>query len=377
MKLNDLGYLAIFTIAVTASGVLSETEKKQLTQDKGKKIAKRETILIDSLPIESSYQPSPKVIYQRVSRQKYIKSKPRHASPRPRYGPPKSRRPIKKYRGKPVKPKYNSHTKKRPQKPTYGPPKPPKRKPIYGPPKQEKYQSSYVPQEPVGFGEPPMDFNDYQPHNNYEPSTDSYGASLKPNLGNEYSSPGYAYDQPAASTYNKGYDHFNNHYQPNYQQQWQKDQRYSYNDNAHAHSQKYVNKVKPMAFNSPPFKDEHFDDYADEEQDAFNKFYNHRPYAKEVKKPPMYEHAMYVNRPRKPIKPTTNNPMIVGGQYAEPPAKYIQKYQPNYAGDEYNGAKGFADSETAGSSVSSYVNYKNSNMAFSPQNLNDAFSIID
>lgn len=380
----------MFQMSITVSCVQAEEKHHVLSKQKDeKKLNKREAILIDSFPIESSIVQTPKVVYRRMSRHRYVKSKPKRGAPRPKYGPPKvSRRPVKKYRGKPVKLKYGppSSSKLRPPKSHYGPSKPShgKRKPVYGPPKKPHYQSSYVPQEPAGFGEPPMEYNDYQPIKTYgEPPLDSYGAPLKHNSGNNgYSAnQGYSYDQPAATSFNKGQDYYGHNYQEGGYQQWQKDQGFSQNDNNFAHSHKYVNKAKP--FDETVFRDEPSEDYNNDEQTgSFSEFYKPN-YMKELKKKPQIfsEHGNYVNRPKKIPKIPHQDEVVVGGQYAEPPARYVPKFQPSapmYSGDDsFTAPKGFADSETAGSSVSSYVNYKNSNIAFSPQNLNDAFSIID
>jgi hypothetical protein len=95
--------LFFLQIAVTATCISGKpvTQNTEIEENKPRKISKRDTaILIDNFPVEPLYSGhKPKVIYRRVSRQKYGPPKAKYGPPKPKYGPPsKNRKPIKKYR---------------------------------------------------------------------------------------------------------------------------------------------------------------------------------------------------------------------------------------------------------------------------------------
>lgn len=359
-------------------------------RDTEKRITKRDAaIFIDSYPIEPIFKHRPHVIYRRIS-------SPRYKSPKPKYGPPRtkyrstkpSRAPQKKYK------KHNPHKygppkyKKRPPKPRYGPPKPANHKPVYGPPKKKPHYS-YYPPEPAGFGEPPPDYlTDYQsPKSNYgEPPVDSYGAPLK-HASNDLYPPLKNYPETTASYDNQDYG-FGNEYK--YWQGYQNDQQL---DNNFAYSKKRPTYVKPEP-------EEVFDTISSPDEDfnlnSYSDVYKYReklrdpefdPYERQRK--PVYRESPKKLKKQWKVARVTPEPdddddddqVVVGGKYAEPPARYVPKFQPSapmYTGDEDFTPKGFGDSEVAASAtISPYVNYKNGNIAFSPQNLNDAFSIVD
>ncbi|XP_013147530.1 PREDICTED: uncharacterized protein LOC106110309 [Papilio polytes] len=80
------------------------------------------------------------------------------------------------------------------------------------------------------------------------------------------------------------------------------------------------------------------------------------------------------------IRDEADDDVIVGGRYAEPPGRYYANYNSRgmMVDDDNFAPPGAVDPDVASSAtMSPYVNYKHSNLAFSPQNLNDAFSIVD
>lgn len=133
-------------MTITATCVAGDEAKRK---EEGKIIEKRtkreSAVLIDSFPT-STYKSKPDIIYQRVPKAKFWKSKygttkPRYGPPKSKYGPPKpkygppkqnsyiNRQPVKKYRRKPIKStKYSKKklaiTKFGPVKKPYGPPIP-------------------------------------------------------------------------------------------------------------------------------------------------------------------------------------------------------------------------------------------------------------
>jgi hypothetical protein len=250
---------------------------------------------------------------------------------------------------------------------------------VYGAPKKPYGPPRHTP-EPAGFAEPPTDYEPNSHKQGYgEPPVDSYGAPLR-------SKDSY----PTAPSYA---DHFepNEFSDVSQYQSWQKYQHENF-DNTHAHSKKRPLFIKP---------DELYDARVNPDEDDFRinsygnlNYHNYKEpqYLHNRKKRPQYfaDSNKKVNkywkapkyRPDK-VKVEAEDEMLVGGQYAEPPARYVPKFQPSapmYNGeDDFAPPLNFGDSEGAASSppISPYVNYKHSNMAFSPQNLNDAFSIVD
>ncbi|CAG9793575.1 unnamed protein product [Diatraea saccharalis] len=382
-NINETYYL--LQIIVTPALIKGEEgrQKQDVTKREAKKINKREaSLIIDNFPVETVYSQYPKVIFRRVSRQKYGPPKTKYESYRPKYGPPspKTRKPAKKYR-KHFNYKHRQSSKHRSPKPRYGPPKRPSKKPVYGPPKKAPPPYNT---EPAGFAEPPVDAEPYyQPQNqNYaEPPVDSYGAPLK--TTNE--------PYPAAPNYEaqNHYEHsdFSNlaqEYRP-----WQDFQQEPNVDNTFAYSKKRPIFIKP---------DELFDAEVNQEDDNIDhtniyslQTYKEPEYLNNRKKKPHYfidsnkKVNKYWKSPRlrpekiKVDEDDNDEEMLVGGQYAEPPARYVPKFLPSapmFTGtDEFAPAKIFDyHTPTTSATISPYVNYINSNMAFSPQNLNDAFS---
>ncbi|XP_028157978.1 early nodulin-75-like [Ostrinia furnacalis] len=387
MQIGDCLCYLLLMITVTSTCVKAEDDrqKRELSIGKSKRLLKRDAaILIDNFPVEPVYTHKPKVIYRRVSRQRYgpPKPKPKYGPPRPKYGPPpKLRKPAKKYR-KQISTKYGppSH-KKRTSKPRYGPPKRPTNKPIYGPPK--KVPSHYYTPEPAGFAEPPADYEPHpQPHQNYaEPPVDSYGAPLKTTVSDVYPT-AQAYENP---------NYFENQDFGQEYQSWQNYGREPNQDNSYAYSKKRPLFVKPdEMFDSPQNQEEDFNLNSYSDAFTYSQNFKEPQYLHNKRKKPQYftDTNKQVNkhwkapRFRQENKPEPDDEILVGGQYAEPPPRYVPKFQPSapmFNGeDDFAPPQSFLDSEVAASAtISPYVNYKHSNMAFSPQNLNDAFSIVD
>lgn len=367
-------------MTITATCVAGDEAKRK---EEGKIIEKRtkreSAVLIDSFPT-STYKSKPDIIYQRVPKAKFWKSKygttkPRfgppkskYGPPKPKYGPPKqnsyiNRQPVKKYRRKPIKStKYSKKklaiTKFGPVKKPYGPPIPKK-------PKRPYQESFYAPEpvhfrEPAGFGEPPKDLvGEYvqPPQQNYgEPPVDSYGVPLK------------AVNFPTTEQF-KGdsYDNIDQQYQS--YQSYQKDLNV---DNVNSYT-----KNRPVYTKPDPELEEYrqknhgfnLDSYADVYR---NTFFN--PDIGKQKSKYHFPHSIQKNKPWKThLKPEAEDHIVVGGQYAEPPGRLVRH---SLTGPVYEDDNAYADTEVVSSAaISPYVNYKHSNMAFSPQNLNDAFSL--
>lgn len=413
---------------MTATCIDAEDRRHELGERKvDRRLSRRDaTVLIDSMPVEKAFH-KPKVIYRRISKQRYG-PKPKYGPPRSKYGHLKpSRKPAKKYRGKVSNPKYGppSH-KKRTLKPRYGTPKRPMMKPAYGPPKKKPSTSflanSYYP-EPMGFGEPPSfhdhrspkpdyddfqkdfqkpgfddyqkpefsdfqklsindfqkqnfdgfqkaGFDDYPPKQGYgEPPVDSYGAPIKPNL--------HDLTYPTAQSFPDSSSHFDHDIFSSTLQSWNSYQQDQNIDSKYAFSMK-----------NPAFKKPENDVFvtpvpANTEEElglnSYSDIYNYRQMKSKIKKKP-YQSMKIIRKPWKGNQNIMNDEIIVGGKYAEPPARHVPKFQssaPIFADDDDFAPPGdFSDPEVVASATNSpYVNYKNSNMAFSPQNLNDAFSI--
>lgn len=380
--------ISSFQITVTSSWAKAEDarQKRELALGKSRKLLKRDAaIIIDNFPVEPVYTHRPKVIYRRVSRQKYgpPKPKPKYGPPRPKYGPPppKPRKPSKKYR-KQVSNKYGPPThKRRTPKPKYGPPQRPNNKPVYGPPK--KVPSHYHTPEPAGFAEPPTEYEPQQPpQQNYaEPPVDSYGAPLK--LNEAYPT-AQAYENPG----HFGFTNFGHEFQS-----WQNDYVPDLNhDNSYEYSKKRPLYAKPEeVLNTDQNQEEEDFNLNSYHSDGFtiNPNFKEPQYLhNRRRKPQFFDTNKKVNkhwkspRFRQEIKQESDDEILVGGQYAEPPPRYVPKFQPSApmfnGDDDFAPPQSYVDSEVAASAtISPYVNYKHSNMAFSPQNLNDAFSIVD
>ncbi|XP_059058779.1 uncharacterized protein LOC131852155 [Achroia grisella] len=386
MQLCGVATCVLITIIVTATCVQGKNQNRGLLDRKSdKRINKREaTLLIDDFHVEPVYTHKPKIIYRRVSRIVPPKQTSKYGHQRSKYGPYKFRKPAKKYR-KHVSAKYGpSSHKPRLPKPRYTP-KRPNTKPKYGVPKKVQHYTPYAP-EPAGFGEPPTGYaNEYPPQKQSygEPPVDSYGAPLKTSIIDPYPTQQIYSENP---THNNHYEEQNQNFGPEYLS-WQSFQREKNIDNQYAYSQKRPIYARPDVLERP-----NIDEAEDPELITYSDIFAHNEKAKEPyylhskKKNPQYlpdNGRVVKNRWNTPkLRPETDDEILVGGQYAEPPARYIPKFQPSapmFNNDEdFAPQQSYVESDIAASAtISPYVNYKNSNMAFSPQNLNDAFSIVE
>lgn len=208
-----------------------------------------------------------------------------------------------------------------------------------------------------------------------EPPLDSYGSpvnadAIDPYIPDPYSPSSYS-DSP---TFENLDENFGQDYRP-----WQNFQEQNYNNNI-AYSKKRPVFVKPDPYDT----DEDFDINPYSHIQKYNKYnenFDEEPI--ERKRRPYYlsETIKLKSRRRKPA-PEPDDEVLVGGRYAEPPARLVPKYQQSDSlhsdDDNFVPLKGFIDPDVAiSATMSPYVNYKHSNVAFSPQNLNDAFSIVD
>lgn len=346
-----------------------------------KRYSRRDPIVIMENPTYGALQ-KPKVIYRRISQpQRFVPQKTKYGIPRPRYKSHKQtkyhKKPGKKFRTnhrpKHVASKYlppsNKH-KKRNSKPRYGPPK-------YRPEYTQSIKHSHyfhTGPENTGFGEPPTNYaNDYlPPKQSYgEPPVDSYGVPLKSN--NEI--PVHPSAPQSFQEITQQYNHQNYHQPSNPTLTDNKDTFVSY-------SKKHPTYTKPDA-------DETYiattpQSYNDDDFDEFNSFQlrlKNKRYSK--KKPHFFDNSFRVNKPWRGKKHKEDSEIVVGGQYAEPPPRYVAKFDPSaptFKDDKHAFIpySEFVNQEIGSSATNSpYVNYKNSNMAFSPQNLNDAFSVMN
>ncbi|XP_063379467.1 uncharacterized protein LOC134666241 [Cydia fagiglandana] len=373
MQLSDVLCFIFLTITVAVTCVGAENTKQELVGKKTGRRAKREAIIITGYP-PNNFKTS--TANQRATKLRYWHKKPKRGSLNPIYGPPPSapnRLTIKKYKHKQLRSKYNKFNNKRNAKPRY-----PSSKPYYGRPPQRPpilRPQPYFPQEPVGFGEPPKELTQeyvQPPKQSYgEPPVDSYGNPLTNNF-------------PRGLSTN---ENPNNNFADFDLQQFKSLQSYNQDaniDNNNAYSKHYPvyakpdieenDHVEPQPQKYSEFK---FDSYAD--------VYNQHP-IKEYQ--PTKQNGKYFDSHSvKKYKPLKGKPIakeydnhdhvIVGGQYAEPPGRLVPNYPqeaPHYEGDETAQDSYIESTLMSSTSISPYINYKHSNMAFSPQNLNDAFS---
>ncbi|XP_023934514.1 adhesive plaque matrix protein-like [Bicyclus anynana] len=379
MQLTDVFCYVLLMITTISMYVDAENENGLSENKTEKRISKREAaIYIDTFPVEPMYQQRPRVIYRRISKQRYHSPKPKYGPPPTKYRSSKPWKPSKKYR-RTTKPKYGPPSYKRYPKPKYGPPKTKTHKVVYGPPKKVPLNSFYPP-EPISFGEPPTGNEEYQtPNQSFgEPPTDSYGEPIKDLYIPE--------DFPQATNFPDtfvNFNDFNTNFNYKSWQNYQSDQNHNIDSNV-AYSKKRPMYVKP----DPSFvaQDEDFD---------LTPAYSHRYKQREVftdLEPLPFEKKISLRNVNKRIKikphrpPKLNDPeseaeeVLVGGRNAEPPERYVPKLTiSKYSDDnDFMPLKGYIDPDIAlSATMSPYVNYKNTNMAFSPQNLNDAFSIVD
>ncbi|KAL4717122.1 hypothetical protein ACJJTC_017009 [Scirpophaga incertulas] len=332
--------------------------------------------------METIYNIKPDVIYRRGSLQKYGPSQLKYSSLRTKFGPSVNYRKLaKKYR-KPIFKRNSLRSKQRLPKPRYAPPKKTSRHTYGAPKKTNNLIPSYYSPEPAGFAEPPMGYDHHPIMQNYgEPPVDSYGAPLKiPN--DDYPTSPALIDSPSPTDHGdyqslQEYQSWNS-----YHQDLPLDSTYSYS------------KKKP-SFKKPDEQVNQDEDNSHENtySDLYGPYKSKELYyARNRKKPQDLEFAEINKKKNSYYKYSKSRPekvynepdeILVGGQYAEPPARYVPKFLPSapmFTGDgDFNPPKRFIAPEVAATSatISPYVNYKNGNIAFSPQNLNDAFSIVD
>ncbi|XP_045533667.1 uncharacterized protein LOC123720881 [Pieris brassicae] len=365
MQLTDIFYVTLLVV-VTATFAQEYEENRELRKTKKHNIRKRETIVLyDNFPVDPIYKSKPSVVYRRISHQRH-NTKPNYGPPRTKYRYVKpSRRPLKKYKKTP--PKYGPPTrKKRPYKLRYGPPKY-SQKPYFG--ATIKYHHMFSSSEPVGFGEPPNDF--YQQYSNLKQSfaePPSEFPSLSKATYNVYQLQDFS---PMSLDTQQAFDLDNKHWNP-----------FQNNLNLDT-SLDFTNKQPTFQTRETQF------DVPDDDMNAYVEYKNRdRPLTAEeehnvyeTRRQPYFIDDIISTKPKRIMKPKTEaEEVVVGGQYAEPPARIVHKsYSEDHPyEDDISADIGYVDPDVAASAtISPYVNYKNSNLAFSPQNLNDAFSIID
>lgn len=379
-----------FQITISSSYVHAQEQNGLAKNRTEKRLAKREaSIFIDNFPMEPIYKHRPKVIYRRISKQRYV-------NPKPKYGPPtkyrtvKPWKPSKKYR-RTVKPKYGppNYKIRYPSKPKYGPPKrtKPKHKPVYGLPNKVPLNSFYPP-EPLGFGEPPISNLEYQPLKQSfgEPPSpvNSYGEPVHPAVKDPYIPEEY---QPQVTNYADTFATFDD-FNANFGQDFKSWQSFQNDQNLNLDNSVAYSKIRPVFVKPDPPSGTQDDDYNFKRHTQIYKNRNQHteeePVPFEKKITSHYVNKKISSKPRRLPKTTTPEPeeeeVLVGGRYAEPPERYVPKLNIlQYSDDtDFTPLKGYIDPDvTISATMSPYVNYKNSNMAFSPQNLNDAFSIVD
>ncbi|KAF9413547.1 hypothetical protein HW555_008249 [Spodoptera exigua] len=380
----------MITVTACAAGEEQDTEIGE-TQDGKRIISKREaTLILEDYPLDRIFQ-KPKVIYRRISKQRYGPPKSKYAPPKPKYRPPKvSRKPPKKIRKGSAKAtsKYGAHKsnnkhitnlhRKRASKPksNYSMGKVrPNNKPSFGHIVKMPHYSFFVSEKP-SFGEPPVvhakDHQD-QKQSYGEPPVDSYGAPLKASIGDIYSTP---------QSFQETSQHYDIHGYNRHEYQWTKHTQSP--DSNYAYTKKKPSYADDHIFVTPTPKD--YNEDAMESNVADKQVRQESKYAFRKKRPFFFTDSKVLNKPWKPNKQEEfDDEIIVGGQYAEPPARYVAKlppHSPMYDDDEdedsFTAQHGYVGADVALSANNSpYSNYKHSNMAFSPQNLNDAFSIVD
>ncbi|XP_063536771.1 uncharacterized protein LOC134746309 [Cydia strobilella] len=371
MQLSDVLCFIFLTITVAVTCIGAESTKQELVEKRTGRRAKREAILITGYPLNTFKTSNSN---QRATKLRYWHKKPKRGSLKPMYGPPPSppnRLTVKKYKKKQLRSKYNKYSSKRNAKPRY-----PSAKPYYGRPPQrppKPQPQPYYPQEPVGFGEPPKELaQEYvqPPKQSYgEPPVDSYGNPLTNNFPTGLST----FERPS------------NNFADFDQQQFQSLQ--SYNQDANIDTSNAYSKHHPV-YAKPEIEEyEHVEPqkYTEFKFDSYADVYKQHP-IKEYQ-PTAQNSKHHDSQSVKKYKPLKGKPkvneyenhdhVIVGGQYAEPPGRLVPNYHhetPQYQRDEVAQDSYFESALISSTSISPYINYKHSNMAFSPQNLNDAFS---
>lgn len=289
-----------------------------------------------------------------------------------------------------MNPKFNPSPSKHPhiKKPRRPRPTVPSPKSKYSIKQQAPQPPGYFSEVPE-FGEPPqiqMALNEFEfkktPQSLYaEPPEDSYGTPLKTTVGETYA-PNIDEHMDATVPYSNIYEHSGS--MPKYRR-W-----HDFPTN-HDNNYAYSNEQK-IALMGPKFVDDDDDEdisinsYSDIFRYSPNKpgssYDNHKIASNEF----IQNSQKYLNKPWKvpssdKAKKNTEDHyhMIVGGQYAEPPGRFVpgSNADPSIYFDGFRIFSGFVKPDPASATMSSYVNYKHSNMAFSPQNLNDAFGIVE
>ncbi|CAH2054859.1 unnamed protein product, partial [Iphiclides podalirius] len=366
MRVYDACCYALLAITVTAC-VRAETQHEQERGLMGRKskgqLAKRDAAMhMDRFQIQNLFKHRPKFIYKRVSNQRYRTTKPKYAVTRTKYTVKPSRKIMRRYRNS-VNPKYGqpSHS-KRPPKFRYAHQKAPSYKSANSP--LNRSPGHYA-AEQTGFGEPPLDQLEY--HFSSHGEANAYAAPQKareaaPSLPQMLSDPIEV-------------DH--DDYDEQVQKLWHPQ---DLSDDANfAPSYKRPAYVKARRGHGGLPSDN---------PSAYMDFFNYdRPLKADLRKRKRKQkrkEAMVdgsrtqgvraVERPEPQI--------VVGGRYAEPPARYFPYFNRNVPMTQEGGDFALADEAvdpdvTSSATISPYVNYKNGNVAFSPQNLNDAFSIVD
>lgn len=379
-------FFFFFQITVTASYAVDESQDNEAEETKKTiRVNKRDAIiLMDNFPMDKIYQ-KPKLTHRRLSRI----SQHRYGPPVPSYGPPRAkyglsklpRKPIKKYRGKIASSKYRPQIYKRHStKPKYGPPK--HTKFSHGPPNRISHFPLHPPAS-AGFAEPPSNFDDYH----VDTPIDSYGELVRTTLKDLYPTV-----KVFKSKQNIKTDDFTVP-DPKYQS-WKNSKGQENIDIIRDYSKThpvYMKPEEPELFVTPvaPVDDEeNLNSYSDiymqkeKQKRKGQKEQKQQKEQKEKRRKPLHPANMkLMNWPLRPQNMDPDEEIIVGGQYAEPPARYIPKSQinrPSLADDEFAPPHIYIDSEIPSSATNSpYVNYKSGNLAFTPQNLNDVFSIAD
>ncbi|XP_068619952.1 uncharacterized protein [Battus philenor] len=362
-----------FVTTVSCAEANSIQHRSQgLMEEKARKLlSKRDSgVVIRHFLPQPFLKHGPKLIYKRISNSRYRSPKPSFTMTRARRRQTNpSRKVMRKYR-KSVNPKYGPpRHHKRPPKISYANPKVQNYKPLYS---LLKRSPNFVDHSvPSGFGEPPDDY--YLDHNFLK------SASYKsPEIHSQVNKVNTASkEHVAAHKLSDAIDLDDQDYQIQELKSWKTVYLNDFDDNFSA-SKTGPSLVK-SEYEKPSAHGEGKNSYSDifkyEKRLKMGSFNN-----KKNKK--RAEKTRYANRPMTRKNPINRqrNEIVVGGRYAEPPGRYLPTLHKGtlLSDDEDFALPEAVDSEVPSSAtISPYVNYKNSNLAFSPQNLNDAFSIVD
>lgn len=360
-----------------------------------KHLSKRDSVVIvDTYPIEFNGIKKPKVIYRRISKQRYRAPKPKYGPPKPKYGVPKqtAKKPYKKHKSKKVNSKFGPLPSKRPRLPKPSPrPTAPRPTSKYSIPKLPTQHQTYF-TDSTWFGEPPQmqmapkEFEFKKPLQSLyaEPPVDSYGAPLKiaasepSNLDEEYID--------ATVSYSNNHE-LNGGMLSDGNGKYHRWQDFPANQ---GNNYGYSNKKQAVLMMSKLLSDDEADLYEDTGMNSYPDIFKYNPnnpgnfhdnHKIPINNELIQNSQKYLNKPWKisGVNNQDHDQIVVGGQYAEPPGRYVPKENnPSVYFNEDQIFSGFFKPEIGSSAtMSPYVNYKHSNMAFSPQNLNDAFGIVE